>query len=103
LEIIILKHFPGAAMANKIGFLRRALSAFCNFYGYTVGELSAAIVTPVQSLLQVLHNKVVHQQQKTSPGQTSTASMTTVECYSVAKEKTSCRENDISKPATCTS
>ncbi|KAL7556214.1 hypothetical protein ACA910_017373 [Epithemia clementina (nom. ined.)] len=58
LENIILNGLPGNMYTCKIRFLQKVLYAFCNFYRHTVGELSVAIIAPVQSLMQVLSAKV---------------------------------------------
>ena len=58
LEGMVLNELPGTTYTSKIRFLQKVLYAFCNFYRHTVGELSVAIIAPVQSLMQVLSEKV---------------------------------------------
>ena len=47
----ILQHIPGTPPQT---FIIKTLKAFCNFYHYSVGDLSVAIVTPVAKLIQYL-------------------------------------------------
>ena len=58
LEGKILDELPGSMYTSKLRFLQKVLYAFCNVYRHTVGELSVAIIAPVQSLMQVLREKV---------------------------------------------
>ena len=57
IESMIINELPGTTFSHKIHFLSKALMAFCNFYRHVVGDLSVAIVAPVQSLLQGLKQK----------------------------------------------
>mmetsp|Transcript_11060 Transcript_11060/g.24763 ORF Transcript_11060/g.24763 Transcript_11060/m.24763 type:complete len:313 (-) Transcript_11060:65-1003(-) len=57
-EGLILSNLPGAFVQYKIGFLQKALTAFGNYYRHTVGELSMAIVAPIQSLLHGLNERL---------------------------------------------
>ena len=47
----ILHYIPGTSPQT---FIIKTLKAFCNFYHYSVGDLSVAIVTPVAKLIQYL-------------------------------------------------
>lgn len=51
---IILTELPGDDREAKVSFLKNTLKAFCNFYHFTIGELSIAVVGPVKSLIQRL-------------------------------------------------
>lgn len=51
---IILSELPGSDRDAKMGFLKNTLKAFCNFYHYSIGDLSVAIVAPVKTLIKRL-------------------------------------------------
>jgi hypothetical protein len=51
---IILKELPGDSFEAKLLYMKNTLKAFCNFYHYSVGDLSVAIVAPVKQLIQRL-------------------------------------------------
>ena len=50
---IILKELPfdKDRKSEGIHFIIKALKAFCNFYHYTVGDLSVAVIAPVIKLM----------------------------------------------------
>jgi hypothetical protein len=49
---IILAELPGSDRDAKMAYLKNTLKAFCNFYQYSIGGLSVAIVAPVKRLIQ---------------------------------------------------
>jgi hypothetical protein len=51
---IILSELSGDDRDAKMSFLKNTLKAFCNFYHYSIGELSVAIVAPVKLLIKRL-------------------------------------------------
>lgn len=51
---IILSELPGSDRDAKMTFLKNTLKAFCNFYHYSIGELSVAVVAPVKQLIKRL-------------------------------------------------
>lgn len=58
LRDIVLAHVPGSGDRERIGFIMNALKAFCNFYHYSVGDLSVAVVAPVKQLIGKLEAMV---------------------------------------------
>ena len=48
---IILEGLPAQNNPSKILFMMNTLKAFCNFYRYSVGDLSVAVVAPVKQLI----------------------------------------------------
>ena len=50
----VSEHLPGSDFPSKLTFMKNALKVFCNFYHASVGDLSLAIVDPVQRLIQHL-------------------------------------------------
>jgi hypothetical protein len=52
----ILIHLPGSDNSSKIQYIRSTLVAFCNFYHYSLGELSVAVVAPVKVIISRLDN-----------------------------------------------
>jgi len=50
----ILEELPGDAPEAKMAYLKNTLKAFCNFYHYSLGSLSVAIVAPVKILIKRL-------------------------------------------------
>lgn len=53
-RVVVLKHLPGYTLDEKVAFIKNTLKAFCNFYRYSVGDLSVAVIKPVQSLIAQL-------------------------------------------------
>jgi hypothetical protein len=53
---VILSGLPGPSNTAKIDFVKNVLSAFCNFYHYSIGDLSMAVVAPVKELIRKLEN-----------------------------------------------
>jgi hypothetical protein len=51
---IVLNELPGSSREAKLRYMKNTLKAFCNFYHYSVGDLSIAIVDPVKRLIQRL-------------------------------------------------
>jgi hypothetical protein len=48
---IISKELPGDTQDIKILYVKNTLKAFCNFYHFSVGDLSVAVVAPVKALI----------------------------------------------------
>jgi hypothetical protein len=48
---VILSELPGDGLLTKLSFVRNTLVAFCNFYHFSVGDLSVAIVAPVKDIM----------------------------------------------------
>jgi hypothetical protein len=51
---IIMRELPGETQGTKILYVRNTLKAFCNFYHFSVGDLSVAVVAPVKTLIMRL-------------------------------------------------
>jgi hypothetical protein len=51
---IVLRELPGADREAKLAFLKNSLKAFLNFYHFSVGALSVAIIAPVKGLMKRL-------------------------------------------------
>lgn len=54
---IILDELPGTNCDSKLTFMKNTLKAFCNFYHFSIGDLSLAIVAPVKQLIKRLDNR----------------------------------------------
>ena len=54
---IILKELPGTSCDSKLTYLKNTLKAFCNFYHFSIGDLSLAIVAPVKQLMKRLDSR----------------------------------------------
>ena len=54
---IILNELPGTSCDSKLKFMKNTLKAFCNFYHFSIGDLSLAIVAPVKQLIKRLDNR----------------------------------------------
>jgi hypothetical protein len=54
---IILNELPGTNCDSKLTFMKNTLKAFCNFYHFSIGDLSLAIVAPVKQLIKRLDNR----------------------------------------------
>ena len=54
----ILSEMPMDARGRRIGvtLIIKTLKAFCNFYHYSIGDLSVAIVAPVLKLIRGLES-----------------------------------------------
>jgi hypothetical protein len=50
----ILSKLPGDNAGDKVTFVQNTLTAFCNFYHYSIGDLSVAVVAPVKKLIAEL-------------------------------------------------
>jgi hypothetical protein len=48
---LILAELPGDSVESKLSFVKNTLTAFCNFYHYSVGDLSIAVVKPIKKLI----------------------------------------------------
>ncbi len=51
---LILSQIPGNKNGDKILLMVNALKAFCNFYRFSIGDLSVAVVAPVLKLISEL-------------------------------------------------
>jgi hypothetical protein len=51
---LVLAQVPGDDSDKSITFMKNTLKAFCNFYHFSVGDLSVAVVAPVKKLIQQL-------------------------------------------------
>lgn len=51
---MILSKLPGDNAGDKVTFVQNTLTAFCNFYHYSIGDLSVAVVAPVKKLIAEL-------------------------------------------------
>jgi hypothetical protein len=51
---LVLAQVPGDDSDTSITFMKNTLKAFCNFYHYSIGDLSVAVVAPVKKLIQQL-------------------------------------------------
>jgi hypothetical protein len=51
---LVLAQVPGDDSDKSITFMKNTLKAFCNFYHYSIGDLSVAVVAPVKKLIQQL-------------------------------------------------
>jgi hypothetical protein len=51
---LVLAQVPGDDSDASIIFMKNTLKAFCNFYHYSIGDLSVAVVAPVKKLIQQL-------------------------------------------------
>jgi hypothetical protein len=50
----ILAELPGDTVDAKLMYVKNTLKAFCNFYHYSIGDLSVAVVAPVRKLIAQL-------------------------------------------------
>ena len=50
----ILSEIPGDSPHSSLSFVKNTLKAFCNFYRFSIGDLSVAVVAPVKALLSKL-------------------------------------------------
>jgi hypothetical protein len=58
---LVLAQVPGDDSDASVTFMKNTLKAFCNFYHYSVGDLSVAVVAPVKKLirqLEVIQNEM---------------------------------------------
>lgn len=46
----ILNSLPGDILEAKLAFVKKILSAFCNFYRFSIGDLSVAVTSPIRRL-----------------------------------------------------
>jgi len=53
----IWKGLPGDDRTNKLQFVSYTLRAFCNFYRFSIGDLSVAVVQPIQTLLEQMEKR----------------------------------------------
>lgn len=51
---LVLAELPGDNGDASLTFVKNSLKAFCNFYHYSVGDLSVAVVAPVKKLIEQL-------------------------------------------------
>jgi hypothetical protein len=51
---LVLAQVPGDDSDTSITFMKNTLKAFCNFYHYSIGDLSVAVVAPVKKLIEQL-------------------------------------------------
>lgn len=63
---IILRELPSDKAGNSGGiqFMIKMLKAFCNFYHYSVGDLSVAVIAPVVKLISGLEKMELVEQRK---------------------------------------
>lgn len=54
---IILAEIPGSHEGEKLILVINTLKAFCNFYRYSMGELSVAVIAPVLRLISGLEKR----------------------------------------------
>ena len=54
---VILNELPGTNRHLKLTYIKNTLKAFCNFYHFSIGDLSLAIVAPVKQLIQRLDSR----------------------------------------------
>ena len=51
---LILAELPGDQVDSKLTYVKNTLKAFCNFYHFSIGDLSVAVVDPVRKLMAQL-------------------------------------------------
>lgn len=66
IRMAVLKELPidASGSSGGIQFMMKTLKAFCNFYHYSVGDLSVAVIAPVVKLIAGLQKLDVVEQRK---------------------------------------
>jgi hypothetical protein len=54
IRFVILEELPGDDRDAKLAFVKNTLKAFCNFYHFSVGGLSVAVIAPIKELIKKL-------------------------------------------------